>query len=662
MFHSSANQSVLMMAISRYIANMIVGLILWWCTPVLVYGQAMQYTVPGDSAMVRKQLKQAGEMKRRSPDSAMVLLQQIYSKCRLSHDDHGAVLALLESSNVLNIQAQYRRSMAMVQQALMHCSESNHPELLAAVYNNWGSIYNYLSMYDSAVYFYLKALDYKQQFSEPGVSRYPPIGYIYNNIASSFLELENEEQAFVYFQKTYQAASLQHDTALLAVNFNNLGGYYFKKERWDSCRTAYESAVTYSKRSGADRLLFIAYIGLGNLYDKLQVSDSALHYSLAAYSLYGEGGVEKHGYNTLLCNIGNIYKMREKYDDALRFYGRALADESRTPKESALLYGRLAELYAALGEYEKAYDYKERYQRLNDSLKSADIAVKISDLESRFELSRQGKELVESRAATRQRNLWLWILSGISLSGIVVGGVWYKLQQRRQRAEQMLLELNARMAGEEEEKSRIAHELHDGAGSQLTAVKSFLIAAEQRYPQLHDSGDFAAAKNILSETAVDIRRMAHNLAPDILLHNGLVATVSSFCEKLFTASGMDYSFETAGNLDGLPPKLSLMIYRVVQELSNNVIKHSGATTVTVLLTENGQQVDLVVADNGSGFTKAHIKPGNGWGIRSIEERIALFGGRLFIESVAGAHTTLHVSVPFGIVKEADIFVFCRYGY
>lgn len=605
----------------------------------------MTHTVAPDTVQIRQQLKDAGRLKRHHPDSALVLLQHIYVVSSQTHYDYGAVLALVESSNVLNQQARYRESIAMIKKALSHCGESKHPELLAAVYNNWGSIYNYLSMYDSAVYFYLKALDYKQRFSAGTGFRYPPLGYIYNNIASSFLELGNEEQALIYFQKTHREASGQHDTALLAVNFNNLGGYYFKKEQWDSCVVAYTSAILYSRRADAERLLFIAYIGLGNLYDRLKVVDSALHYSLEAYRLYQEYNIEKHGYNTLLCNIGNIYKMKGRYEEALLFYRYAMADESRTPKETALLYGRLAELYVALGQYEKAYGYKELYHTLNDSLKSADIAVKISDLESRFALSRQGKELLESRAATRQRNMWLWVLSGLSLSVVAVSWVWYTLQRRKQKAEKMLLEFKARMAGEEQEKSRIAHDLHDGVSSQLTAVKSFLLAAAYKFPELEVSREFSTARDILSETAADIRNIAHNLAPDILLNNGLIAAVHAFCDKLFTASGIIYSFETAGDPDRLSPDLSLNIYRIVQELCNNIIKHAGATAATVLLTEYGQQVDIIVTDNGCGIVIENIETVQGLGIRSIEDRITMFNGSLSIESLAGQHTTIHVSIP-----------------
>lgn len=394
----------------------------------------------------------------------------------------------------------------------------------------------------------------------------------------------------------------------------------------------------------------MGYTGLGNLYDKLMQPDSSLYYYLQAYNLYQDAPVEKNGYNTLLCNIGNLYKQKKDYANAMRFYRQVEKDPAKTPKERAFLLMSLSGFYADQGAFEKAYKLKEQYYALNDSLKSISIAVQISDLESRYELSRKSQALAESDAQlaaqqlqTQTRNLWIWILSITFLSLIIIARVWHGLQRKRQKVENMILGLRSKIAGAEKERNRIAHDLHDSVNSQLTAAKSFLLAAENIYPQLVDLKEFKIAKDILTDTSSEVRNVAHNLAPDILLKDGLITAISVFCDNLFASSGIAHHVHAAGDFEYLAPGAALHIYRIVQELCNNALKHSGAGAVTILLTHNGQKLEIVVEDNGRGLPETTGDSGRGIGLSGITDRVKMLQGVIEITTMPDKYTAFYIS-------------------
>ncbi len=631
-------------------------LLLWWMTAAAAIAAAQpafpsaSATPAPDTAAIKRSISAAAKLKAEFPDSAVRLLQDIYQQCRRISYDRGSVLALSALSVVQMQLGRYAAAQSSLREALQYANETRLPGLLPLIYNNLGNAYSYMAQYDSAAYNYFLALRYKEQFHKGDMQQNPPITYIYNNLSFSHFEAGNLEQSYHYLQKIRVAAIDARDTNLLANNYNNLGGYYFVKGQWDSCAFAYEKAISWAQSNQNKSVLFMVYVGLGNLYDKILLPDSSLYYYLKAYNLYRGASIEKNGYNTLLCNVGNLYKQKKDYANAIKFYRLVENDPNKTPKERAFLLMCLSGFYADQGKFEKAYQLKEQYYTLNDSLKSISIAVQISDLESRYELSRKSQALAESDAQlaaqqlqTQTRSLWIWILSITFLSLIIIARVWHGLQRKRQRAENVILGLRSKIAGAEKERNRIAHDLHDSVNSQLAAAKSFLLAAENIYPRLGTLKEFMIAKDILTDTSSEVRNVAHNLAPDILLKDGLITAISVFCDNLFASSRIAHHVHAAGDFEDLASGAALHIYRIVQELCNNALRHSGADAVTVLLTHDGQKLEIVVEDNGRGLPAAARDNARGIGLSGITDRVKMLQGVIEITTVPDKYTAFYIS-------------------
>ena len=198
------------------------------------------------------------------------------------------------------------------------------------------------------------------------------------------------------------------------------------------------------------------------------------------------------------------------------------------------------------------------------------------------------------------------------------------------------------VAAQETERQRLARELHDETGQALTSMLLGLRTAEETKDDAARRQALASLRELASSTLQDVRRLAVELRPKALDDFGLVAALERLVEGFRERTGLDAQFQA--RLDGrLPYETETALYRIVQEALTNVVKHSRATTVSIVLARKGASVTAVIEDDGVGFTPD--APAEGLGLVGMRERIALVGGRLTIEAASGAGTTLVAEVP-----------------
>jgi PAS domain S-box-containing protein len=234
------------------------------------------------------------------------------------------------------------------------------------------------------------------------------------------------------------------------------------------------------------------------------------------------------------------------------------------------------------------------------------------------------------------------------------------LQRARKRDEERLRTLTAQLlTAQEEERRRIARELHDGPTQELA-----LLAAELGLLQKKASDQFqndqyqrelTALRERVQAIASDVRQLAHQYHPGVLEHAGLVAALEAHCQEVARHTGIPVRFVGVPDLGSIPMPITVSLYRIAQEALNNVAKHSGATAATVILSrvslaEGKQAVRLVVLDEGKGFLIEQVRNGSGLGLISIEERARLVHGILRISSVPGEGTRVEVEVPIPEVE------------
>jgi signal transduction histidine kinase len=221
-----------------------------------------------------------------------------------------------------------------------------------------------------------------------------------------------------------------------------------------------------------------------------------------------------------------------------------------------------------------------------------------------------------------------------------------------QRSQEELRHLSSRLLSiQEEERKRIARELHDGIGQSLSALKFLLENRLQLMEKNSIACDLHPLEDMvpmLQNAVEEVRQMQTDLRPPILDDLGILATLSWFCreyQRIYARIKIETDLGIQEN--EVPAPLKTVIYRVLQEAMNNIAKHSRATRVRLSLGQKEARIYLRVEDNGSGFDLRQVlseeRAGRGFGLTSMRERTELSGGSFSIESIEGRGTTLQAS-------------------
>lgn len=219
----------------------------------------------------------------------------------------------------------------------------------------------------------------------------------------------------------------------------------------------------------------------------------------------------------------------------------------------------------------------------------------------------------------------------------------------RKKVERTLRELGARMLmAQEEERRRVARELHDDFSQRLALLAIDLEQLAQRPPATRQDWE-SRVRSMWSQTqelTSDVHRLSHQLHPSKLEDLGLVTAVRSYCHELSKQTKLTVKFSDANVPRSLPREIALCLYRIVQEALRNVIKHSGSKTAVVELMAGSREICLAVSDSGKGFDMEASRGGEGLGLASMRERVRSLGGELSICSRPTQGTRVAVRIPF----------------
>src|SRR6202007_2942661 len=207
---------------------------------------------------------------------------------------------------------------------------------------------------------------------------------------------------------------------------------------------------------------------------------------------------------------------------------------------------------------------------------------------------------------------------------------------------------------QEEERSRIAGELHDGVLQQLSSLSLQLGTATLTLPpDSEPKARVGAVQKKLIEVGTGIRQLSHELHPAMLQEAGLPAALSSYCEEFSKLRGVPIACETDESVKELSPGAALCLYRIAQEALGNAAKYSEAKKVEVRLTRSDGHVWLSVSDNGVGCTPDQVGKSGGLGLINMRERVLQLDGKFEFNSEPGRGTTVKATVPFRAASEVS---------
>lgn len=446
------------------------------------------------------------------------------------------------------------------------------------------------------------------------------------------------------------------------------GAYYHATKKFDSARYFYNSYLIEREKKGLlstsrkiSTLSNIAdtYLQEGNTQKSLQylqqIRDMAKNPEQKKYLAFYMSFID--------LQTAKAYFQQKKYKECISILDTALVGLGRTGShlrnEVVEAYDTYASCYEALGNYKKALEYKNIYVKLNDSLTRKDKIDIISRLEIRNRIAEKDKELAlqklnlsEVKNKIRDKNSWIIGISLLTLSGILIFALWRKKNISKQKLQEERISnlqqkinierLKASINAEERERTRIGRELHDGIGGLLSVARmNFELAKKANQNQTNK--DFADGLQMLEEATVELRKAAYNLMPEVLLTQGLASAVQAFCEKMASKSNTNITFQAIGQRKEVSTTFDLSIYRIIQELLHNVIKHAHASHALVQINfhEEGS-TNITIEDDGIGLPADAFINSKGMGLKNMKERVNDLGGKLDIQSTPETGTSIYL--------------------
>lgn len=355
-----------------------------------------------------------------------------------------------------------------------------------------------------------------------------------------------------------------------------------------------------------------------------------------------------HGMAEQRLYFGDLYQAWGKLPEAIAWFTSSIhtARAVKVPYQEQYAQERLAELYELQGDASAALEATRRAFAIKDSVFNERNSKTIIDMEKRYEVAEKDRAIAQLGAEAARRQLYIWLSLGALVLVSVLGLLLYQTKQRRLRAERDAAIIAEREAGlkavfdaTENERGRLARELHDGIGQQLGGLKHRL----EHLRGQEGSAPLGEAIGIVDDTAAEVRGLAHQLMPKSLSRLGLVPAMQDLVSRTFDGTGISAVFDHAGVGEDVAPEIATGVYRIAQELISNVLRHAQAGAIDIQLLRNKGYLLLLVQDDGVGL--GTVSTGGGIGLRSMSDRARALGGTFAIERAGDRGTLATVRIP-----------------
>ncbi|MCW2262132.1 MULTISPECIES: sensor histidine kinase [Sphingobacterium] len=484
------------------------------------------------------------------------------------------------------------------------------------------------------------------------------------NVAMALMNLQEYSKAEQYYNN---ALTLLHDRNAAAEQrftlFVNAARNALLNNKYTHSRIFLDSASHTSKSVSASSYLPTYYSVEGSYWEKQRDFDLAHIYFEKALV----GAKEQHNSDmvaSILFSQSAAFQTANKPASAMKKLREVLPYIEKNPslKNKEMVYYNLATTAVQLGAYQEAVKWFEKHKIVLDTLLADKGTALTLELEKKYQTSEKENELLRVKAAHQQQQLKMQrtrLFAGIFLLTSIILGmlslIWYISSRNRKKLASQREKLNlfnAMVQGQERERSRIARDLHDGLGGMLASVKLKLSAVANReakvQPQTDSAMDLYTIINQMDDSVNELRRIARNMMPESLLYMGLELSLRDLCNAM-NQPQLKIDFQATNLQSDYPQSFLIAVYRIVQELLTNALKHSGATQIWVQCSEADHYFYITVEDNGKGFDPSmqDSKQG-GIGLSNIRNRVDILNGRLEIDAAIGKGASFHIQ--FELIK------------
>jgi two-component system, NarL family, sensor kinase len=592
-----------------------------------------------------------------APDSAMhYLRQQQVIADRLNIPRYNANV-LNDLATIQTYKGDYSNALANNKKALAIRQTLGDKNLLISSLNKIAIIYQEQGNYEQAADYQLRVLNLAEELDN---SQY--IAITLNNISFIYQKLKKYDPAMRYTRKALDMATADNDTFAMARAYATIASVYGEQLRTDSALAYQRLAVAFLERTDELSELAATCNDLGHLYSQNTENDSGLYYYRRAYNL--SAGMEGNSNNTLFyaANMGSAFLRQNKNDSAYKYLRMVLTMRNADTRKNAIrtTYIGMATYYITKNMADSAIHYNNLYREITDSIYSGTMAEQANELLAKYETDKKEQQiaLLDKQNTIKEltigrKNVALGLTLSSFIFAILLGILFYNRYRLKQASvlneaiiQQQQLASKAIIAAEELERQRIARDLHDGIGQMFSAVKMNLsgIADRMHEPDANEKVLLDKTLKLVDESCKEVRNISHQMMPNVLLKSGLSMAVRDFIDKI-DETRLKVTLETFGLQQPLPADIEAVLYRVIQESVNNVIKHAGATALDIQLHKDEESITVTIEDDGKGFDIKQVPEDGGIGLKSVNARVAYLNGKVDYESAPGRGTLVAIYIP-----------------
>jgi signal transduction histidine kinase len=555
------------------------------------------------------------------------------------------------------VRGEFRLALRQHQKALAFRRKSGDEAGIASSYSKIGNCHVELHQVNEGLEAHFQALKRFRKLGNP-----TGISYTLYNLCAIFLDQKRYDYLKQYSRESYSLSQRTGDKSGMANALEHLSTVKLKEGDIQGALENERQATRLAAEIKDTFLLAGCLNNLGYLYSYIQDHKRAeKQYRDALKLIQIWSQPDSNGLILYAANLGNKLMVNRRFfsSDSVLRYALAISERSGLQKHKPQIYKTMGDLFVQRGLTDSALLYYDKFAEVKEAQFSSNMAETFADLQTQYEIDVREQEKAQLRQENelKTQRLRSWQVGGVALALVLALSVMgFLFWQGREKALQQKLEaeaaLKAREAqtkaileAEEQERKRIARDLHDGVGQVLSAARLQLSAFETE-SELPEPGKIKKTLDLMDQAVRDVRAVAHSMLAHTVSQRGLGPALEDLVSQIHGSGKIQAEFHCSGLEVSLNPILGTAVFRMVQEILSNVVRHSGATRLDVQLHLHEGELVLLVEDNGKGFDPA--LQGAGAGLQNLRSRVAQFHGQLEIDSQPGRGCTISIEIPVGI--------------
>ena len=498
------------------------------------------------------------------------------------------------------------------------------------------------------------------------------MGNTFHSIGMIYNKLGNIEESIKYIRKSTYVYKQISSWSNLMGNYYDMGTLKHKLYEVDSARIYYLRALALRKKHGLVNRGTNYKVGLAFTYLDTEPAVAEKYFREAIVeekkSLSNESFIEASR------GLATSLELQGKNQEAFIQYKKGLVEALKGDNvyHQRTYYSRLHKLCKVLGKDKEAYAYLHSASVLSDSILSVESMEDMNALQVKYETSEKERKILENEQQLLNQNLELeqaGYYNGlllIGLAALLLTSLFYYLFNRHNQKtkakltaqtlalekekvanlekREKLLALEYMVLGQEEERQRIAQDLHDGLGGLLSTVKAHVGNIQGEVTALEQINVVQKTNDLVDHACEEVRRISHNMMPSSMRLGGVKQGVKEIIAQLRSVHGLEVDADISGLDQPLDDQVGVVLFRIIQELSNNIVKYAAAKTVTLQVNRFEDELNILVEDDGVGFDTKVAQEKEGMGLKSVESRVKYLNGSLDLVSTAEG-TTVSINVP-----------------